>query len=549
MENKHLESGDITSGKNISFWTNSINPIFYEKLKQNLNTDVVIVGGGIAGITIAYCLINSGKKVVLVEDGGIGSGETGRTTAHLVSALDDRYYELEKMFGDEKTSLIAESHSTAIDFIENICKEKLIDCDFERLDGYLFLHPTDERESLHKEFIAARKAGLNVEELPEVPGMKEKMPCVKFSNQAQFHPLKYLRALAELIRKGGGSLYTETHASKIYPEGITTADGFRVSAKHIVVATNSPVNNKYVMHLKQYPYRSYVIGAKVKKGSIAKALWWDTGDLSANSEIPPYHYVRLQKLDADYDLLICGGEDHPTGVAKEERIAEEDRYGLLENWMRERFDAEEIIYQWSGQVMEPMDSLAYIGRNPMDKDNVYIVTGDSGNGMTHGTIAGMLITDLINGKENKWEKIYAPSRFKAFTAGKTFFKEFVGGFFSYLKDKPSIIPSIEYATIEKGEAKIVEIEGKKVGAYRDQEDRLHFIDTACTHLKCEVKWNNDEKSWDCPCHGSRFSFEGKVLNGPANKDLPHHVENDLYKLIINSQKHAATGTKEQQENY
>jgi glycine/D-amino acid oxidase-like deaminating enzyme/nitrite reductase/ring-hydroxylating ferredoxin subunit len=547
MENKHKENGDITSGKNISFWTNSVNPIFYEKLKENLHTEVVIVGGGIAGITIAYCLVKSGKKVVLVEDGGIGSGETGRTTAHLVSALDDRYYELERMYGKEKTALIAESHSAAIDFIENICKENLIDCDFERLNGYLFLHPTDERESLHKEFIAARKAGLDVEELQDVPGMKEKTPSLKFNNQAQFHPLKYLRALSALIKKSGGLLYTETHATKIDHEGITTADGFRISAKHIVVATNSPVNNKYVMHLKQYPYRSYVIGARVRKNVIEKALWWDTGDLSLNSEVPPYHYVRLQKLDDDYNLLICGGEDHPTGVAKEERIAEEDRYGLLENWMRKRFDVEDIIYQWSGQVMEPMDSLAYIGRNPMDKDNVYIVTGDSGNGMTHGTIAGMLITDLINEKENRWEKLYAPSRFKIFSSGKTFFKEFVGGFFNYLVDKPTDIKSIEFTGIEKNEGRIVEIEGKKVGVYRDPEDKLHVIDSECSHLKCQVKWNNDEKSWDCPCHGSRFSYKGKVLNGPANTDLSYHLENNLY-TAINAQKDGTTRTKKQ-KNY
>jgi glycine/D-amino acid oxidase-like deaminating enzyme/nitrite reductase/ring-hydroxylating ferredoxin subunit len=544
MENKCIENGDITSGKNISFWTNSTNPIFYEKLREDLHTDVVIVGGGIAGITIAYCLLKSGKKIVLVEDGAIGSGETGRTTAHLVSALDDRYYELERMYGEEKTALIAESHTAAIDFIENLCKEKLIDCDFERLNGYLFLHPTDERESLHKEFVAARKAGLNVEELEDVPGMKEKTPSLKFSNQAQFHPLKYLRALSLLIKKNGGCLYTETHATKIDHEGITTADGFRVSAKHIVVATNSPVNNKYVMHLKQYPYRSYVIGARVKRSRIEKALWWDTGDFSLNSEVPPYHYVRLQELDEDHNLLICGGEDHPTGVAKEERIAEEDRYGLLEDWMRKRFDVEDIIYQWSGQIMEPMDSLAYIGRNPMDKDNVYIVTGDSGNGMTHGTIAGMLITDLINGKENRWEKLYAPSRFKIFSSGKTFFKEFIGGFFSYLINKPTDIKSIEFTAIEQNEGRIVEIEGKKVGVYRDQEDKLHVVDSECSHLKCQVKWNNDEKSWDCPCHGSRFSYEGKILNGPANTELAYHLENNLY-TVINSQKNGTTRTKKQ----
>ena len=544
MENKQAQNGDITSGKNISFWTNSVNPIFFEKLTADKETDVVIVGGGIAGITIAYCLLLSGKKIILVEDGGVGSGETGRTTAHLVTALDDRYYELEKMYGEEKTKLIADSHKAAIDLIEDISKKKRIYCDFERLNGYLFLHPTDEHESLHKELVAARKAGIEVEELQEVPGLKEKIPCLKFGNQAQFHPLKYLRALSKLVQKEGGLIYTETHAAKIDHTGITTKDGYKVSAKHIVVATNSPVNNKYVMHLKQYPYRSYVIGAKIKRTKINKALWWDTGDMSVNLEIPPYHYVRLQELDSDNYLLICGGEDHPTGMAKDEGISEEDHYGLLENWMRKQFDAEEIIYQWSGQVMEPMDSLAYIGKNPMDKENVYIVTGDSGNGMTHGTIAGILLTDLINGKENKWEKLYSPSRFKLFTSGKTFFKEFVGGFFHYLSSKPSVIQFHEMASIKKGEGKIVEIEGKKVGAYHGEDDKLHIVDSECTHLKCLVKWNNDEKSWDCPCHGSRFSYEGKLLNGPANTDLPYHLENNIFNAF-KTQENGTTRTKEQ----
>ena len=544
MKNKEIQNGNISSGSNTSFWTHSINPIFFEKLNENKETDVVIVGGGISGITTAYCLLQSGRKVILVEDGGIGSGETGRTTAHLVTALDDRYYELEKLYGKEKTKLIAESHRTAIDFIENICKRKSISCEFERLNGYLFLHPTDEHESLHKELVAARNAEIEVEELQEVPGMLEKIPCLKFSNQAQFHPLKYLRALSNLIVKEGGEIYTETHASKIDHTGIVTKDGYTITAKHVVVATNSPVNNKYVMHLKQYPYRTYVIGAKIKKRKVEKALWWDTGDLSVNKEIPPYHYVRLEEFDADYNLLICGGEDHPTGVAKEENISEEDRYGLLEDWARKRFEIEEIIYQWSGQVMEPMDSLAYIGRNPMDKNNVYIITGDSGNGMTHGTIAGILLTDLINGKENRWEKLYAPSRFKIFTSGKTFFKEFIGGFFNYLTDKPDALQFEDILSIKNGEGKIIEIEGKKVGAYRDQEDRIHFVDSDCTHLKCTVKWNNDEKSWDCPCHGSRFSYEGKLLNGPANTDLPYYVEDNIL-TTFKTQENGTNRIKEQ----
>jgi nitrite reductase/ring-hydroxylating ferredoxin subunit len=336
--------------------------------------------------------------------------------------------------------------------------------------------------------------------------------------------MKYLLGLCKAVSERGCQIYTNTHAEKIDHEGVTTSDGFRITADHIVVATNTPVNNKYIMHLKQYPYRTYVIGAKVKKGVLPKALWWDTGDFSLNADIAPYHYVRTQSLDKTHDLLICGGEDHPTGITEDQNISEEDRYALLEYWMRQKFNVEEIVYQWSGQVMEPMDSIGYIGRNPMDKDNVYIVTGDSGNGMTHGTIAGILISDLINGRSNPWEKIYDPGRFKLFRSGKTFFKELMGGMLSYLKNKPKDAATVELSEIKPEEGKIMEIDGHKVGAYRDKTGMMHFVAAECTHLKCIIKWNNDEKSWDCPCHGSRFTPKGEVMNGPANKDLEYHSE-------------------------
>jgi nitrite reductase/ring-hydroxylating ferredoxin subunit len=261
----------------------------------------------------------------------------------------------------------------------------------------------------------------------------------------------------------------------------------------------------------------------VPKGSIPKALWWDTGDHEANASIPPYHYVRLHELDEDHDLLICGGEDHATGMADAEKVPEEKRYALLEDWLKKRFDILKVVYRWSGQVMEPMDSLAFIGRNPMDHDNVYIATGDSGNGLTHATIAVMLITDLINGKENPWEKIFDPGRVKWFSAGKTFFKEFVGGLVSYLLHKPDTDPE-QIHHLKHDEGRVLKWNGKTCGLYRDYEDMLHIVDASCTHLQCTVKWNNDEKSWDCPCHGSRFTIEGKVMNGPANKDLPYHAE-------------------------
>src|SRR5690348_15282905 len=223
-----------------------------------------------------------------------------------------------------------------------------------------------------------------------------------------------------------------------------------------------------------------------------------------------------------FDLLIVGGEDHSTGLAEADVIPEENRYAILETWARNYFPIEEVVYKWSGQVMEPMDGIAFIGRNPMDKDNVYIATGDSGNGMTHGTIAGLLIDDLINGRPNNWEGIYNPSRFKVFTSGKTFWSELVGGLKKYYETNPKHPDAVALSSIKPGEGKVIEVEGKKYGAYCDQDETLHLVNAKCSHLGCIVRWNNDEKSWDCPCHGSRFTYEGNILNGPAIKGLDYH---------------------------
>ncbi len=516
----------LTSGTHISFWTDTMHgPVAFKPLKENLETDVVIVGGGIAGLSIAYNLVQEGKKVVVIEDGFIGSGETGRTTAHLVNALDDRYYTLESLFGPANAKLIAASHTAAIDWIEQMVQKESISCDFERLPGYLFAHPTAPDDELEKELKATQRAGLETSLVDHVPGLKNYTgKGLMFPSQAQFHPMKYLVGLAKAITAKGGLIFTETHAAQIADKGITTQSGHTVKAAHIVIATNTPVNNKYIMHLRQYAYRTYVIGALVKKQALPSALWWDTGDEEVNTDIPPYHYVRCHPYNQEYDLLICGGEDHPTGLTEDLHIPEEHRYTLLEEWARTHFPILNTVYRWSGQVMEPMDSLAYIGRNPFDSDNIYIVTGDSGNGMTHGTIAGLLITDLIAGRQNSWEKIYSPWRLKLKASG-TFFKEFFGGLLAYLKQKPGDKDKITLDSLNRGEGKITEIRGEQLGIYRDEDLRLHIVSTECTHLKCTVSWNNDEKTWDCPCHGSRFTYDGKVINGPANTDLKSYSEN------------------------
>jgi glycine/D-amino acid oxidase-like deaminating enzyme/nitrite reductase/ring-hydroxylating ferredoxin subunit len=524
-KNENLPDSNLTSGSHISYWTDSVKPLSYGPLTRDIHTDVVIVGAGIAGLSVAYCAALKGKVVTVIDDGSIASGESGRTTAHLSNALDDRYYEIERIFGEEGSKLAAESHTMAINFIEKVCNDENIDCDFKRLSGYLFLNPTDDESSIEKEFEAAKKAGIPVKKLQSVPYLKnQNSPCIEFPDQGQFHPGKYLNGLAHAIVSKGGAIFNETHAEEIDETGVVTSAGHKISAKHIVVCTNSPVNNKYVMHMKQFPYRTYVIGATVRKGTVPYALWWDTGDHKANKDVPPYHYIRLQEYNDEFDLLIVGGEDHPTGLPELQAGSERQSYKRLEAWARDHFDIQDIIYHWSGQVLEPMDAMGFIGHNPMDKDNIYIATGDSGNGMTHGTIAGLLISDLIVGTENAWEKIYRPTRTNFLKSGKTFLHEFFRGLVEYLKQTSKDVEDRRLENISPGEAIVLKLDDEKYGAYRDKQGELHLVSATCTHLGCTVRWNKDEKSWDCPCHGSRFSYDGKVLNGPAKEELLYHKD-------------------------
>lgn len=412
-----------TSGSKESSWYDEIpQPIKFDKLKRNISSsellDVAIVGGGIAGLSTAYLLSKSGKKVILFEDGYIGSGETGRTTAHITHALDDRYYNLEKLHGKEGAHIAAESHTAAINMLEAIVNEEKIDCDFEKLDGFLFLDSTDTKESLDDELEATHRAGIkSTEIISKVSNLSfDTGPCILFPNQAQFHPLKYLKGLSEAILSYGGKIYTATHVKDILPPNkIKTSDGYTAFAKNIVIATNAPIIDKVSkIYEKQQAYRTYVIGARIKKDKVPHALYWDTGNQNSENTVAPYHYVRIQRngeYDSNYDLLIVGGEDHLTGNITDDRDLQQ-RYTNLESWTRNRFPIEDIEFRWSGQVLEPKDGIAFIGHNPSDDENknVFIATGDSGNGITHGTIAGIILTDLILGKINPWVSLYNPSR-------------------------------------------------------------------------------------------------------------------------------------------
>ncbi|MFA6237695.1 MAG: FAD-dependent oxidoreductase [Bacteriovorax sp.] len=511
-------------GESISSWMETIQLPAFPPLNQDIDVDVCIVGGGIAGLTIAYQLLHSGKKVCVLEGYEIGSGQSGRTTAHFTYALDERYHKLEKIHGEKGTQFVAESHQAALKKVDEIIRREHIECDLEKINGYLFcsdesyvnysLQSKREKchEYLNKELEATLRAGLSdvyiTEKIPFDsfdPG-----PALCYPNQLQLNPLKYLNGLADCILKKGGKIFTNSHVVEIKggeAAYVRLQNNHIVTCESIVVATNTPVNDLVAIHTKQASYRSYVIGLEIPEGIMIKGLFWDSED--------PYHYVRLEKKDGHHhEILLVGGEDHKTG----QNDNPESSYTRLENWTRKRFPkAGRIIYKWSGHVLEPVDGLAYIGHNPLDKENVYVVTGHSGNGMTYSVIAAMLITDLILGRENHWKNIYSPSRISLGSAG------------NYIRENANVLAQYKDWFVEPQFDELEDVppdEGvifrdglQIIAAYKDHHGNFEFNSAVCPHLGGIVHWNSSEKSWDCPCHGSSFNCHGNVIKGPANVDL------------------------------
>lgn len=493
-------------GSSVSFWMEVSVPNF-ERLKTNAEADVCIIGGGFVGLLTAYELAKAGKSVIVLEDGPLTGGATGKTTAHLTNILDDRYFDIIHLFGEDGAKKAAKSHALAVDHLEKIIHIEKIACNFERVDAYLFCPPGESKSILEKESEACLKAGISNEFIDKTPFPHfDTGKALHFKNQAQFHPLQFLAGIVDKLIEKGVKIYNNTHAAKI-SEGksdcsIETSDGFNVKCHSVVVATNVPINDRVYIHTKQAAYRSYAIAGKIPKNYLPSALYYDTPD--------PYHYLRIFKLE-DADLLIVGGEDHRTG----QNDNPENCYSRLEKWTRKRIPVfEEVIYKWSGQIIEPVDSLAFLGKNP-GNERIFVATGDSGNGLTHGTIAALLITDLILSKANLFEELYRPSR-KNIKALKEYISENANTALQY---KDWLINDGEENTILPGEGKVVGKGICKKAVYKDEHGCIHRTSAICPHLEGIVRWNKAEKTWDCPCHGSRFDPYGKVINGPANSNL------------------------------
>jgi glycine/D-amino acid oxidase-like deaminating enzyme/nitrite reductase/ring-hydroxylating ferredoxin subunit len=503
----HLESTP-------SIWKSTVKTLTFQPVSKDLHTEICIVGAGIAGLLTAYFLSKEGKKVIIIDDGEIGGGETCQTTAHITNVIDDRYYEIERLHGRENAKLAADSQTAAINAIEKIVKEENIDCDFKRLDGYLFFTPDEDADVLQQEYESCVLAGLDVV-ISETSPLEcfNSYPCLKFPNQAEFHPLKFLNGLCKAIIKNDGEIFTNSHAESIEDSDkekdkkatVILSNKYVITAENVVVCTNSPISDYVAIHTKQAAYMTYVIGFIIPKDYVKEGLYWDDAE--------PYHYIR-RYFDGEDEILIIGGEDNKTGQEHDQ----DERFKCLEEWARKNFSRlGSIKYRWAGQVMEPIDGLSFIGKDPENENNVYIATGDSGMGMTHSAFAGILLKDLICGYQNPWAELYDPKRITV-KAADEFIKEganVVAQFTDY------ITPGDESHEdkIEKGEGALIRDGLKKMAVYKDEDGTVYKFSAVCPHLKCIVQWNSAEKTWDCPCHGSRFDCKGIVINGPALTDL------------------------------
>jgi glycine/D-amino acid oxidase-like deaminating enzyme/nitrite reductase/ring-hydroxylating ferredoxin subunit len=476
-------------------------------LSSDTQADTIVVGSGIAGLSTAYELARSGKTVIVLDRGKIGGGMTSRTTAHLATEFDDYYHRHIAMRGIDEARGYFASQSAAIDRIESISRQEKIDCDFARVDGFLFAARDEDAELLRREREACLHIGMDGVELVRA-SLRDGPLALRFPQQARFHPVKYLGGLARCILRDKGRLFANTAVVSVSEQDggviVETTSGHRLRAASAVIATNSPINDWVEIHTKQAPYRTYAIACSVPKGGFTDALFWDTCE--------PYHYMRLQPGDHT-DWLIVGGEDHKTGEANDLGA----RLERLEQWTLAMVpQASRAEYRWSGQVMEPVDHAPYVGRNP-GSQNVYIVTGDSGEGVTTGVAASLLIPALVSGRDIPWSVTYAPDRITIGATGK------------YLSENATVAANLsEYAIsgdvssgaeLQPGQAAVFGRGRDKVAAYRDESGGLHERSAICTHAGCVVHWNSLEKCWDCPCHGSQFSIDGEVLNGPAIYDL------------------------------
>jgi glycine/D-amino acid oxidase-like deaminating enzyme/nitrite reductase/ring-hydroxylating ferredoxin subunit len=489
----------------------STRPSSYPALSQNIEVDVAIIGGGMTGITAAAHLIKAGKKVAIIEAHKIGGVTTGYSTGNLYIPVQPFYQHIQSKFNFETTKAIAHSRQFAIDYIENNIKEKNIACHFSRRPWYGYT-ADHERISLDKEVDLLKKMDIPIDYVNELPLKLKFKKAVLMPNQARFNPLQYVISMAEDLAKKGCMIFEDTRVTNVTEKEecvLETAHG-KVTAKKVLMATHTPIGFNY-SQMFTAPYRSYVVSVRLKDNNYPEGHFWDL-------DRPPHAICTHAERGNNPELLMVAGSHHKVGQDKN-TIA---RFKELEMFLKDHFSVSDVAYQWSAQHYQSADNAPYIGLASRSAKHTYIATGYFADGLVYGTLAGIIIGDLILENKNPLTEIYQSNRFDPIASFAFLAKENSNVFFQYLKDFMAKSDK-HYDDVKSGEGKVVKINGEKCAVSRDENNQLHIVSAVCTHLQCIVGWNNAEKTWDCPCHGSRFTQQGEVIEGPAKMDLEKKI--------------------------
>lgn len=485
-----------------SFWRASGPMLGFPMLSENVLVDVAIVGAGITGLTAAYALQSAGVKVAILEARSIGAGASGRNSGHLTSMLDERYFRLLSHLGEKKARTLSVAIRDSIDRVQKTSEVLGIDCDITERDGYLYADEPAHADLLKKECEAAALLGVPVEFVDSCPLPFETFGAVRFRRQFSLQPMRYLEGLAREIIRLGGKIFERAHVDAVEDGSPcqVRVGAHKVTARHVILATHTPIGfNAVQAELK--PYTSYVLAARLAQ-QIPSALYWDLHE--------PYFYTNA----LPDNRLVVGGMDHATG----EDPDTDERFEQLENYVRRRYAVEEIEYRWSEEFYYPVDGVPLIGRSPFS-ENVFIATGYAGEGLSYGTLAGHLLCSEIMGESKEISVTLSPTRFGALSSPKRFISVNLRNAGHILFDRLRTSHRANVCDLEIGEGCIVSNRGQKVALYRRDEQVFIALSPRCKHMGCFVAWNESEKTWDCPCHGGRYSAEGDVLEGPPLKGL------------------------------
>jgi glycine/D-amino acid oxidase-like deaminating enzyme/nitrite reductase/ring-hydroxylating ferredoxin subunit len=492
----------------------------WRPLAADTSADVVVIGAGITGATAALLLKQRGRKVVLLDAASPGAGETARSSAHVTVVPDTRFATLAARFGRARATAALQGYAAAIDWIEDVIRALGITCDFVRVPGHLYCDQDEagERE-LEREADSASELGIAARLVPTLPLPFPIRRALRFERQAQLHPVRYLAGLLPAVDGEGSMVHGDTRVLDVQdgdPCHVHTEHG-TITCRAVIVAAHVPFTNRVLLHTKLSPHRSYVIAAETDLPEDA-GLCWDVAR--------PYHYWRTARVEG-VPLVLVGGGDHRVG----ERENAEASFETLERYLAQRLGRRPLRHRWSGQIIEPADGLPYVGRNSLST-RIFVATGYAGNGIAGGTLAAMLLADDVTGVPNPWAEVLAATRVHAVASASAVVRENAAAARHMIVDRLRMLPALAVRDIARGEGRVVQLGGRPLAIYRQPLGNLVAVSAVCTHLGGLVAWNDAERTWDCPCHGSRFGPDGCVLNGPAvaaleRRDLADEVSDEL----------------------